>query len=626
MPAKLTFAKGRKHALMILVAVLTWGWAWGWARGPFAQEQSSKEQQVQGTPAPVLRTATRLVEVSVVARDKKGNPATDLTAGDLVILDDGHPQKVQFFREDTNQSPTNAPVPLPPDTYTNQLEERGEVAGNVNIVLIDGLNTLVRDQAFARQQAIKFLQQIRSRDRLAIYTLGSELRVLQDFTSDSSVLTAALGKYSGHADSQVVESTPTQLQTGNASMDAMFQDVFQREANMYILYRVETTVAALIAIANHVAALPGRKNLLWVSGSFPFSVEYENLQDITAMTNNSQSETNLSNQQMLFAKDVERAARALNDADVAVYPVDARGLLGPNLNTSQGISKGPNYGGMNIGQQSGRGGNPRGGGGGGGGGIHSHVPRQQQNGQSSGAPSNPILNPDHTTFETMDALADGTGGKAFYNTNDVAASLRSAIDDSRVTYELGYYPSDVKWDGKFHSITVRVNRPGIIARARKGYFALPQPAVTADALRTAVRNAVASPLEATGMGLAVRMKGASGGNGTLGAMVFFDPRSIRFESKQGRFAANVSVLFVQLDDKNQILNSAQRSFPLDFSPGQYAQFMKQQVEFEQSIAISPKASQLRVVVWDGGSGNMGAVAIPLGKYLTTAASATGSTH
>jgi 23S rRNA U2552 (ribose-2'-O)-methylase RlmE/FtsJ len=109
-------------------------------------------------------------------------------------------------------------------------------------------------------------------------------------------------------------------------------------------------------------------------------------------------------------------------------------------------------------------------------------------------------------------------------------------------------------------------------------------------------------------------------------MVFFDPRSIGFESKQGRFTANVSVLFVQLDEKNQILDSAQRSFPLDFSPGQYAQFMKQQVEFEQSIALSARASQLRVVVWDSTSGKVGAVAIPLGKYLATAASGTGSTH
>jgi hypothetical protein len=65
---------------------------------------------------------------------------------------------------------------------------------------------------------------------------------------------------------------------------------------------------------------------------------------------------------------------------------------------------------------------------------------------------------------------------------------------------------------------------------------------------------------------------------------------------------------------------------LDFSPEQYAQFMKQQVEFEQSISVAPKASQLRVVVWDSTSGKVGAVAIPLGKYLATAASATGSTH
>jgi hypothetical protein len=102
---------------------------------------------------------------------------------------------------------------------------------------------------------------------------------------------------------------------------------------------VRITLAALIEIANYAATFPGRKNLLWVSGSFPFSVGYENLQSIVQMINDPKRESNISSEQLMFAEDIESAARALNDANIAVYPVDARGLLGLNMNTAQGRTK-----------------------------------------------------------------------------------------------------------------------------------------------------------------------------------------------------------------------------------------------------------------------------------------------
>jgi VWFA-related protein len=120
----------------------------------------------------------------------------------------------------------------------------------------------------------------------------------------------------------------------------------------------------------------------------------------------------------------------------------------------------------------------------------------KQNSSSAQGPTNPIQDLDKTTFDTMDTLAEGTGGKAFYNTNDLSSSLRSAIDDSRVTYELGYYPSDVKWDGSFHTVTVELKKPDLVVRARKGYFALPEPALSPDACATSSptqRSALSSP-------------------------------------------------------------------------------------------------------------------------------------
>lgn len=627
MPATLKFF-GKRRTLGFAVALLTLVCGLPLLRG----QQSPSAPQSQPPTASIVRSA-RLVHLSVIVTDKKGDPVTDLTAGNFTILDDGRPQKVQLFHTETNQAPSITPQPPPADTYTNQISQRATVASNNTILLLDGLNTLVSDQASARQQTIKFLQLIRPSDRLAIYTLGRDLRVLQDFTSDSSALTAALHKYSGQPDSDVVASTPNDLQTGDPTTDAILQDAFQREANMYIQERVERTVAALVAIANHVAALPGRKNLLWVSGSFPFSVMFENLQDINNVIA-SPGEANLSNQQLFFAEDVDRAVRALNDADVAVYPVDARGLLGKNLDMSKLPSKGPGYGSMNALQQNAAnsGSSRRGGGRG----VQNAT--RSSNGarnRASQAAASVLTNPDNTTFETMSALADGTGGEAFYNTNDIAGSLRNAIDDGRFTYEIGYSPVGVQWDGKFHKVSVKIDRRDTIVRARKGYFALPDSALNPQALQFLVNDAVAAPLEATGIALAVHIKPATTASSApatnssvaaLTAMVFFDPRAIQFNSKDNRYSASVGALFVQLDAQNRVVNSAERTFPLSFSADQYAQFMRQQVEFPQDLTLVPGAVQLRVVLWDGATGKVGAVAVPLAKYLPVPAPPPAKSH
>jgi VWFA-related protein len=588
--------------------------------GPAKERPVAGQQQSAPPAAGLVRTTTRLVQISVIATDKKGEPVGDLTRADFVVLDNGRPQEIQIFQRETNQRPVNPSLRLPPDTYTNQIHKAGNIPPSVTMLLLDGLNTGISDQAYSRQQVIKFLLQIHANDCLAIFTLGRDLHILQGLTSDSSKLVATLGKYSGQTTMDLDASAPTDIQTGSDTMGALLQDAFQREANMYIEDRVRTTVGALIDIANYAAGLPGRKNLVWVSGSFPFSVGYENLETLVQMINDPKRESSISGQQLFFAEDIERAARALNDANIAVYPVDARGLMGLNMNTANGTNKNAGYGTMNSGQPN-RGlnsGNP-GGGGGRGGGRSSGGPKtgkQNQNSFMKQGPSNPMLNPDNTTFETMDALANGTGGKAFYNSSDLSSSLRSVIDDSRVTYEIGYYPSEVKWDGTYHRITVESKKPDLLVRARKGYFALPEPAPSPEVLRGIVTNAVASPLESTGMAVAVRVKATTREDGTaISAMIFFDPRSIQFDMKGGQYTGSANLVLAQFDDRNQILNAGQQSFPLNLSSGQYEQFLKQQVELTQEIKVLPHAAQLRVVLCDGKTGKVGTVAVPLAKYL-----------
>ena len=361
-----------------------------------------------GQAAPALRVATHLVQVHVIVQDKKGEPVTGLAKEDFTLLDRGQPQKIAFFSEESGGLRPAPAQPLPPDTFSNRYEQTGQVPGSITVILLDALNTSFSPQAYARESVIKVLRGLKPEDRVALYVLGSQLSVIQDFTQDSAALLRALDRYEGQYSTALAASMPEPSETRDPNEDP---DVLRsrdaannKVAGYYIGQRAQFTSEAIAAIANHLASVPGRKNLVWVSSDFPISVEW--------------------------------AARALNQADMAIYPVDPCGLV----------------------------------------------------------PLYSDLCPVPPEFETMNGLADRTGGRASYNNNDVQGSVRTAIDDGRISYVLGYYPDHGKWDGQFREIKVTVDRPDVQVRSRKGYFAVGGGSPGPNVLRAAIEEALASPL------------------------------------------------------------------------------------------------------------------------------------
>jgi VWFA-related protein len=373
--------------------------------GEAADNGQILELAQEKSQAPTIEVSTRLVQASVVVEDKHGNPVTRLQKDDFTVLDEGQPQTVSVFSVTTNQISSAASVPMPPDTFTNRVSGSRDVPSNVAVILLDGLNTEFTDQAFARQQVIKFLLQIKPQDRVALYTLGKELKILHDFTGDASTLLAALMRYNGQLSPLLNAPNPVQsgsdFQTGPNARDDLIGEFFhnragkapaQDEAAFYWRERAQRTLFALLQIVYHVSPLPGRKTLIWVSGSFPLIPGY--------MFNG----INAPDDRLVFADNLKEAARELNNSTVVVYPVDAHGLMSTRL--------------------------------------------------------------DFANLVTMKTLAARTGGRAFYSTNDLRRAIREAIDESRLTYELGYYPTTEKWDGRFHRIKVNVKRKGLRVRTR----------------------------------------------------------------------------------------------------------------------------------------------------------------
>src|SRR5262249_23153824 len=157
----------------------------------------------------------------------------------------------------------------------------------------------------------------------------------------------------------------------------------------YTTRRVEATAQAITAIARHMAGRPGRKNLIWVSGGFPIQIGMES--------------TSVTAERRSFSDEIERATRAVNQANMAIYPVDARGLIGPfDAMPSMNPANRP------MGRQ---------------------------------ATINVNNRASRSIFDTqasMRELADRTGGRAFLNSNDIAGAIRRAVDDSQVTYNLAF--------------------------------------------------------------------------------------------------------------------------------------------------------------------------------------------
>jgi len=504
-------------------------------------------QETAPSPQP-LRVTTRLVQIAVLVQDKQGNPVTGLTKDDFVLLDGKKNQEIQLFSVDTNQTLPGAEQPLPPGTYTNEIEQGG-VPSNLTVILMDSFNTAYLDQAYARNQIVKLLLTIRPQDRVALYALGSRLRVLHEFTSNASSLLEALMKFKSERapDRDNGDTGPTNL--FNQQLVQLAQDAGIDENQAFAVDHGHLTAEALRMIANHVGSLPGRKNLVWVSGSFPFSLE----------TNNPQRTP--SGQKIPFPTEVELVTRALNDANMAIYPVDARGLVDPGL-TGTGVN------------------------------IMGKV--------------------DTSSFGAMQILARRTGGRAYYNTNAIMGSIRQAIDDSSVAYELGFYPAGVKWDGSFHAIHVKVKRADVHVQAREGYFALPEPPSTPETRLAMISEIARSPMQATGVRMRAEIAPVlSLGQRSLEITLSVDAQQLGFQRESEHWKGLVDVAFVQLDAREQFIDKFTLSFHLALSTAEREEMLRRGFFFTREFPILSNTTELRVIVRDDGNGKIGSVHIPL---------------
>ncbi len=346
-----------------------------------ASQAASEPAQQPTSSAPTLKVSAHLTVVDITVTDKAGEAIHGLKESDFTVLEDGKPQPLRSFGEYGPPAGRQVPPPLPPNVYSNL--QASPTSSAVNIFLLDPMSTAPGDsnnaQALSRsmriqhdvqQGAMDYLKAMPAGTRVAVFSLTEELRLLQGFTSDGALLAAAV-------------NTQPYDTLGRASRPEM--KLMQAES------RNRSALEALRQIAVFAGRIKGRKNLIWFTVGIPQVTQScgpppAGLPDYT--------------------RDLDNTYDVLAAAQVAIYPIDVRGVEGT----------------MGCGPLS------------------------------------------------EEAIAEATGGVAFHNGNDLRTAIGNAIDAGANYYTVSYVPPDPKFDGHYHTIDVKVDRPDVRLVFRKGYY------------------------------------------------------------------------------------------------------------------------------------------------------------
>ncbi len=538
-------------------------------------------------PQTTIRVTTRVIELSVVVTEN-GAPVRGLTRNDFELLDSDEPREIAFFSEElTADRPPNQQ--LPPNAFSNRMAAASGVQ-NVTVILLDALNTEIQNQAYARKQILEFLEQIQPEDRVAIFVLGQELHVLHDFTTDASSLVAALEQYRGRAATELRASQlpedrnrisrieadqqeyMEQYAGGDESassgsvLDRIFREFLQaanrRAPDFYARQRGLWAARALTNIGRYLAAVPGRKNLIWVSSSFPFAVGLEDALDSGRMAREGFN----------FRDEIEQAARALNEGNVAIYPVDARGLAGASAFDAQAT-------------------------------------RFPVGTRGRGLPS---FSPAPPNLDNMHVLAKKTGGKAFYNTNDIRTAVRTAIDDAAGTYTLGFYLPSEDLDDKFHNLKVRVKRKGVDVRHREGYLALADESFNKEQRTEEIRYLLHGPVDSTEIGLDVRKElDGTAPDSPVKLMIRVAVEGITLEQDGDRRKGKVEIIIAQNNVKGETLQVDSQTVDLNLTEDNYKKVAGSGgMLLWKTVTPKPEIAEFRIVVVDHPRSLIGSLHVP----------------
>ena len=567
----------------------------------------------------VLRAHSNLVLLDVVVTDHE-TPVHGLTRSQFHIFDNGREQSIQTFDEHQPPSqPPSVPAPfeLPPHTFTNI--PLYPTASAVNVLLLDGLNTALSSQLDVRRQMLLEMGEIAPGTPLIVFTLSSRLRMLAGFTTDPASLVNVLKKlsngpgqsalYDTSADKALDSAIGDMINMGMTDKDAIASiRQFQVDTHAYQTdQRVRMTLHAFQVLARYLSAIPGRKNLIWFSGSFPIKLDPDDSQQspFEAMRN--------------YSDELRETSELLASARVAVYPVEAHGGFStfPVSDVTHDLSTNPVDATVDGGSAGGR-------------------SRTAANRQA--AQNDQVKYMDQLMAEqaTLQQIAQETGGKAYINTNGLKEAVASAVENGSGYYTIGYIPPAHSLDGTFHKIKIKVGKVDCRLAYRNGYYAdSPDHPSTRNADPASLIMAVAlhGAPPATQILFRARVlspndplfKGSPLPTGPLGEMTAMlkpptrraivdltvDPRDFAYDiTPDGLHQAKIEFVLIAYNPVGARVNYVDRGFQASLTPQQYASALAHGIPTRLALDLPNEPVSLRIAVHDLAADRAGSLEIP----------------
>jgi len=566
-----------------------------------------------------LKANTQLVIVDVTVTDSHRKPVHNLKASDFVVVEDNVSQNIKAFEEHVYVQEPTTPVqrpPLPPGAFTNFSPVPPKET--LNVLLLDTLNTPLKDQAFVRDQIKQYLKKAPAGTRIAIFGLATRLYLLQGFTSNPDILKAAVDRKNSSKSSPLLNDA-VGGGNGDVSLSQQYDDAFgnlgsagvsraigelqQFEAeqqSFQLQLRAKYTLDSLNQLARYLSGLQGRKNLIWFSGSFPINILPDGSLDRPfAVMASSEDE---------FRQTIDLLARS----QVAVYPVDARGLTtSPTLNAS-----------------------------------NSSTSRFARDPTALGKDETKFYEQIADEHSTMLRMAEQTGGHAYINTNDLSQAVSDVTENGSNYYTIAYSPANTKWDGRYRKIQVRMPQNGSTLTYRRGYYAddpqashrnsasgavATQPTTPFDPMRAAMMRGAPDPTQIIFQVRAVPASATTEDTLAPGTAagpdsskikppyrrynVIFaaDPRPIRFtKSAEGNYVGQIQFVTYVYDQDGQLITRTGNEVHTNLPPEGYVATFRTGLHFLQQISVPDKGNYyFRIGVRDVDGDHVGAVEFPV---------------
>jgi VWFA-related protein len=476
---------------------------------------------------PSATVSLKVVDLNVVALDSQGRPADDLTADDFQITDAGKPQSIVFFRhnDDGLRRVRNGEF----RGFTNLRPG----AANATVILFDLFNESPGSRGHARNEIVRRLESLESGDRLYLYLLSQQGRLVPVHGLPTPGETAPPEKTPWTREIRALLGRPLNRAVGGPS-------------DLQIGDRLTLTYFALESLSAQLGALPGRKNVVWISHGVPISL-------------------GAPGGAIDYTPELRRVYTAMERANVAIYPVqemlpDLAEIVPPQV-TEQKRSNNIRLG---------------------------DAPAQYS-GMGSRA--------------TLRIFADLTGG-GFYGDGDTGTAIREAMEDLRTSYQIAWRPAAEERDAKYHKIVVTCRRKGVRLRTRAGYFALPEAAVDE---KESIADAVASPFNAAEIG--IRLTASPAADGKVRLQLRIDPADVLLLREGGVYTGEllVEVAGYVADGRSQVIPVA--PVHLRLTPEEYSHVLRDGVPYETKLALGERIRKVRLIVLDPRLGTTGSMTV-----------------